>query len=71
MHFIKVTFSDDTYAETTLGQRGKENVAIGIDLNKNFSCTVVVIDRKPKVILNAEGGTITPSVVAYKVEKKF
>ena len=40
-------------------------VAIGIDLGTSNSVAAAVIDGRPQVILNEEGETITPSVVAY------
>jgi len=40
-------------------------VAVGIDLGTSNSVVSVVLDGKPQVVLNAEGETITPSVVAY------
>ena len=38
--------------------------AVGIDLGTTFSCVAVVEGGEPVVITNAEGGRITPSVVA-------
>ena len=40
-------------------------MAVGIDLGTSNSCISAVIDGRPQVILNEEGETITPSVVAY------
>jgi molecular chaperone DnaK len=40
-------------------------IAIGIDLGTSNSVAAAVIDGRPQVILNEEGETITPSVVAY------
>ena len=49
---------------------GGESVAIGIDLGTSNSCVSAVIEGKPQVLLNAEGETITPSVVAFTSEGK-
>jgi molecular chaperone DnaK len=55
-------------------QRGKDYeggsgkgapIAVGIDLGTSNSAVGAVIDGKPQIILNEEGETITPSVVAY------
>lgn len=43
---------------------GKE-VAIGIDLGTTNSCVSIMEGKKPKVIENAEGVRVTPSVVAF------
>jgi molecular chaperone DnaK len=40
--------------------------AIGIDLGTTNSCAAVVIGGEPTVIPSAEGGRITPSVVAFR-----
>jgi len=39
-------------------------IGLGIDLGTTFSCVAVMEGGEPKVIPNAEGGRITPSVVA-------
>ena len=61
--------ADDMCDKTPSGQGKTEAVAVGIDLGTCFSCVAAVVDGKPEVILNAEGETITPSVVAYTMEK--
>ena len=38
---------------------------IGIDLGTGFSCVAVVEGGKPKVIINSEGKTTTPSVISF------
>jgi molecular chaperone DnaK len=45
----------------------KEKV-LGIDLGTTFSCMAIMEAGKPIVIPNAEGGRITPSVVAFTKE---
>jgi molecular chaperone DnaK len=63
--------ADDMCDKTPSGQGKTEAVAVGIDLGTCFSCVAAVVDGKPEVILNAEGETITPSVVAYTMEKEL
>ena len=41
------------------------NRIIGIDLGTGFSCVAVVEGGKPKVIINSEGKTTTPSVISF------
>ena len=41
---------------------------LGIDLGTTNSCMAVMEGGKPTVIPNAEGGRITPSVVAFTKE---
>lgn len=38
---------------------------IGIDLGTGFSCVAVVEGGQPKVIINSEGKTTTPSVISF------
>lgn len=38
---------------------------VGIDLGTGFSCVAVVEGGKPKVIINSEGKTTTPSVISF------
>ncbi|MEO0232989.1 MAG: molecular chaperone DnaK, partial [candidate division WOR-3 bacterium] len=40
--------------------------AVGIDLGTTFSVIAIMEGDEPKVIVNKEGGRITPSVVAFK-----
>ena len=39
--------------------------AIGIDLGTTNSCVAIMEGGEPKVIVNAEGSRITPSVVTF------
>lgn len=48
----------------------EDAVAIGIDLGTSNSAVAAVLDGKPQIILNSEGETITPSVVAYTKKSK-
>ena len=45
--------------------------AIGIDLGTTNSVMAVVIDGRPEVIQNSEGGRLTPSVVAIQEGKRI
>lgn len=45
--------------------------AVGIDLGTTNSVIAVMEGGKPEVIVNAEGGRTTPSVVAYKGEERL
>ena len=38
---------------------------VGIDLGTGFSCVAVVEGGQPKVIINSEGKTTTPSVISF------
>jgi molecular chaperone DnaK len=38
---------------------------IGIDLGTTNSCVSVVGNNAPKVVVYAEGGRTTPSIIAY------
>lgn len=38
---------------------------VGIDLGTGFSCVAIVEGGKPKVIINSEGKTTTPSVISF------
>ncbi len=44
---------------------------IGIDLGTTNSCVAITEGRETKVIVNAEGGRITPSVVAFTDEGRI
>jgi molecular chaperone DnaK len=44
----------------------KKSKIIGIDLGTTNSCVAIMEGGSPKVIVNAEGGRTTPSVVGYK-----
>ena len=44
----------------------KKEKIIGIDLGTTNSCVAIVEGGEPKVIVNPEGGRITPSVVTFK-----
>jgi molecular chaperone DnaK len=50
------------------GNSWNESMAVGIDLGTSNSCVSAVVEGKPQVLLNAEGDTITPSVVAFTSE---
>ena len=41
------------------------NRIVGIDLGTGFSCVAIVEGGKPKVIINSEGKTTTPSVISF------
>ena len=45
--------------------------AVGIDLGTTNSVIAVMEGGKPEVIVNAEGGRTTPSVVAYKGDERL
>ncbi|MFD2609834.1 molecular chaperone DnaK [Deinococcus taklimakanensis] len=45
--------------------------AVGIDLGTTNSVIAVMEGGRPEVIVNAEGGRTTPSVVAYKGEERL
>ncbi|MEE8449059.1 MAG: Hsp70 family protein, partial [Thermodesulfobacteriota bacterium] len=38
---------------------------IGIDLGTSNSCVAIMEGTEPKVLINSEGGRVTPSVVAF------
>src|SRR4051812_26888916 len=43
---------------------------IGIDLGTTNSCVAIMENGEPKVLVNEEGGRITPSVVAFTKENE-
>jgi len=42
--------------------------AIGIDLGTTYTVVAIIEDGRPKIISNAEGQRLTPSVVAFTKE---
>ena len=38
---------------------------VGIDLGTGFSCVAVMEAGKPKIIINSEGKSTTPSVISF------
>ncbi|KPK33252.1 MAG: molecular chaperone DnaK [Chlamydiae bacterium SM23_39] len=49
----------------------KSKKIIGIDLGTTNSCVSIMEGGSAKVIVNAEGSNITPSVIAYKENERF